>query len=301
MTQATAPVAESLDFDLEYDGPALVAHEMDVRDLAPALLNAAEMFRTVNRLIRPADPDVQINIRASREGSFLVELKLLYDHAVAVLTTPALEGVEGLTGLLAVVVGVIRFKIKRGESGSHESETRVDGMIRLLWPDGTVLEIPEESPRLADDPSVARPLSAMVQPVERPGIDVLRIRRQGATVAEVREEHVASFRVGVKADREILSDTERETYLTIRSITWDEGRKWRFSDGLSTFHASISDPEFVALIEAREPFAKGDELKCVLRTVQWRDATGIHTEAEIVRVLEHTPPPPSPPELFGSG
>lgn len=79
-----AAVAE-LAFDLEYDGSALQAHEMDVRDLAPALLAAADLFQAVNEATRPTDPAVSVNVRALSEGSFLVQLKLVYDGTVAVL------------------------------------------------------------------------------------------------------------------------------------------------------------------------------------------------------------------------
>lgn len=67
MTDVATRETESLDFDLEYDGPALVEHEMDVRDLAPALLSAADLFQVLNRRINPGSRDIQVNIRASRE------------------------------------------------------------------------------------------------------------------------------------------------------------------------------------------------------------------------------------------
>ena len=39
-----------LAFDLEYDGPALASHEMDVKRLAPALFATAELFQEMNRI-----------------------------------------------------------------------------------------------------------------------------------------------------------------------------------------------------------------------------------------------------------
>ena len=38
------------DFTLTYAGPALQDHEMNVRDLAPAMLAVGELFEALNRL-----------------------------------------------------------------------------------------------------------------------------------------------------------------------------------------------------------------------------------------------------------
>src|SRR5664280_1129809 len=105
----TATIADSLDFGIEYDGPVLTNHEMDVRDLAPALLSVGNLFQTLNRRIHPADPEVQVNIRATEEGSFLVQLKLLYDHTANVLGNRGLIEGEGLAGLISGLVALINY------------------------------------------------------------------------------------------------------------------------------------------------------------------------------------------------
>jgi len=292
---------DSLDFGVEYDGPALALHEMDVRDLAPALLSAADLFQSLNRLIHPTDREVQVNIMATEQGSFLVQLKILYDTYVAVGTNPGVVATEGLAGLVAVVVGMIRFVAKRGGSGAPTSTgTLPNGMVSLTWGDGTTFVIPADSVRLADNAAVRRPLASMVRPVERQGVDVVRLRQDEDVVAEIYKEDLPTFQqVGSLDDREILSDSERDVYLTIRNAPFDTGLRWRFFDGLSNFAAFVVDPEFNGRIDNRqEAFAKGDVLHCILHTVQWRDESGIHLDAEVVRVMEHVPPAAPDPTLF---
>ena len=298
---ATAEQADSLDFTIEYDGPALAAHEMDVRDLAPALLSAADLFQSLNRILHPTDRDVQVNIRATEQGSFLVHLKAIYDIYVAVGTSPLVVATEGLVGLMAVAVGLIRYLAKRGHYGPQSTtETVEPGMVRLVWSDGTTLTIPAESVRLADNAAVRRPLAAMVRPVERQGVDVVRLRQDDQIVGEVVKEDLPAFQqIGTLDNREILSDSEREMYLTIRNAPFDTGLRWRFSDGLANFTSLVVDPGFNGRIDRREEaFAKGDVLHCILHTVQWRDDTGIHSDAEVTRVIEHVPPATPDPTMF---
>jgi hypothetical protein len=300
-------VVERLTFDLEYDGPSLQTHEMDVRDLAPALLSAGALFRSLNRLAHPADPDIQVNIRATSEGSFHIQLALLYDAAMRVLERPDVEAggtfigsLTGILGLALAMIGIRKHRDKRGEPAQVESIT--PGLVRLIWPDGTVLEVPADAWRLLDDPQIAQPLAEMVRPLGRNGIDTMRIKREGQTAVEVTTEDLSAFGARSESPREILSDSERVAYLTIRNIALDPSLKWRFSDGSHLFAAHITDPDFNDRIERRqESFAKGDQLRAVLRTTQWRDAQGeLRSETEVVRVLDHMPPPAPHPSLLPS-
>ncbi len=300
-TSATGDL-DSLDFTIEYNGPALDGHEMDVRDLAPALLSAADLFQTLNRLVHPTDRDVQVNITGTERGSFLVQLKAFYDAYADVALNRGLTATEGLAGLMAVIVGVIRFLAKRGQAGPPTSSIDIEpGQVQLTWADGTVLTIPSDSVRLADNAQVRRPLAAMVRPVGRTGIDSVRIWGDSGIAGEVFKEDLPAFQdSGSLDDREILSDSERETYLTIRIAPFETGLRWRFTDGLGNFTAFVVDPEFNARIDSRqEVFAKGDVLHCTLRVVQWRDdAGGIRSDAEVTRVIEHVPPAVPDPTMF---
>ena len=66
-------------FELEYDGPAVADNELDARDFATAVLNAAELFHELNNLAYPGSSDLGVNIKAPTAGSFGVVLKILVD------------------------------------------------------------------------------------------------------------------------------------------------------------------------------------------------------------------------------
>jgi hypothetical protein len=96
---------------------------MIVRELAPAHLSAADLFHTVNRRIDPTGREVQVNIRATHDGSVLIELKIIYDTYVGVLSNNALVGTERLAGLLVVAVGIIRYRRKLPSVGRADLAT----------------------------------------------------------------------------------------------------------------------------------------------------------------------------------
>lgn len=291
-------------FDLTYDGAALSQHEMDVRDLAPALLSTANLFRSLNRELHPTDPDVQVNIKATGEGSFLLQLKLLYEQMQNVIGNHQLNSDEGLAGLFVILIQLIRYVRKRGRSGPPTAMTPIDGtdvLIRAIWADGTQLEITRDALRMADNPAVRSLLRDVIRPVSRFGIDILEFRRSGQNVPDesVSKEDLPSLDAPVEAGREILNVFERDTYLTVRAPAFDPSLKWRFYDGIVNFAAPIVDAEFLARMGRREEsFAVGDVLYCSLRTTQWRDSQGIHSEIEIVTVHGHLPPADPHPTIF---
>lgn len=282
--------SRTLDFDLLYDGLALVTNEMDVRDLGPALVGVGDLFRTLNRQIHPADPEVEVRVRATGEGSFVVELKLIYDAYANVVGNPTLNGTEGLAGLMAVAAGLIRYLRKRNKSGAHQSSSAVrPGFVRLTWPDGSTLEVPDDSIRLADQAPIRRPLANIVRPLAKIGVDTLQIRRAKAVLAEVEKEDLGGF--GPPNDEQILQTQDRDVALRILNPALQVGRKWRVTDGRWPFWAEILDDNFNARIAAGERFGSQDTLFCKLRETQWLEDGRLHNRIEILEVLSHQTPP----------
>lgn len=284
-------VAE-LAFDLEYDGDALDTHEMNVRDLAPALLAAAELFQASNEVLRPADPPITVNVRALAEGSFLVQLKLVYDAAVDALVSEDVQAGSTLLGLVTAVgslIGYLRRKHDQAVVSVEPSDT--PGTIRIIFEDGTVLEVPREVLTLEQSVQVRRRLSEMVRPLDREGISTVRILDiEGIEIALVGKDDLAALEDDIPTPpREVLSDTDQTVFLTVLSATFQEDHKWRFSDGTSSFWASVTDPAFLQKVDEGEKFAKLDVLNCRIHAQQWRDSTGLHRDVEVIEVIEHRP------------
>jgi hypothetical protein len=80
--------------------------------------------------------------------------------------------------------------------------------------------------------------------------------------------------------------------LSIRSLAFQEGNKWRLYDGQNTITAAIDDRDFVEKVDSNlVRFAKGDILVCDVKTVQEQTSEGLKTEHTVIRVLEHRQAP----------
>jgi hypothetical protein len=289
-----------LAFDLEYDGPALAAHEMDVRDLAPALISTADLFQEANRVLYPLQPNLAVNVRATAEGSFLVQLKLIYDSAVDSLGNEPASATANLIEIVVFVGGAITLIRRRFRSKVvEEAEAEAPGLIRVTFEDGSTLEIPRESLALARNLTVQRSLAEVVAPVSREGVEVVRIRRENIVVAEVSKADAPAFAPpSTDPHREVLSSVQKELLLTIHTAGFQTNR-WRFYDGASLMWAAIRDETFINAMDSGSlRVGKLDVLRCTVREDVWRDPAGFHREIDVVRVLDVIPyDPPSQPSM----
>ncbi len=73
-------VADTASFQITYDGRALDNHEMDVRELAPALVAVADVLEEANALLNGGSTKISVNVRGSfKNGSFGIEFALYQD------------------------------------------------------------------------------------------------------------------------------------------------------------------------------------------------------------------------------
>lgn len=281
-----------LAFELEYDGPALATHEMDVRELAPALISTADLFQELNRRLYPVAPPLAVNVRATDGGSFLVQLKIVYDSVINTLAADEATAGANLTAMLTVVGALMRYarRLLRSEQVSQSPHPTEPGVVVIGFADGTTLEIPEAVLSVRNNLYVQRSLSEIVQPVERPGVDIVRLRQEGITIGEVPKADVTAFEApSGPLPRDTFPPEERTTYLTIHTAGFHTNR-WRLWDGQSLVWAPISDESFIRRLDSGTlRVGKLDLLHCRIREERWRDQTGLHREVVVLEVLQVMP------------
>ncbi len=286
-------------FQLIYDGPALASHEMNVRDLAPALLALAQLLEDSNKALNGDSVKITVNLRATDEGSVDILLSVtqsLIDQAVslfsgdgatAIVNAQELLSILGIGGSSTGVIGIIRWlkgrsvkKVTKLKDGNFQLEVEGDKEIRV---------VSHREIKLFGLLSVRKGFEAIVKkPLKSPGINKVKFEKDSAPTVEISDDEAEYF-VAPDIEEEVLGESETTTSLQIVGITFQEGGKWRFSDGNATFYADILDEEFLNRVQQNEAaFAKDDILKVTLRTKQFLGGSGgIKTDYTIVKVLEH--------------
>ena len=289
----------NVDFQVAYDGDGVKDGVMDIRDLAPALLALGDFFQESNRLFNGNHAQISVNVSAKFEqASFDINLKVIQgilEQAKTLLLGREITVAKDILDRLACVgkpivslIGLLKWLKGR----RPDSQTVLNsGMIRIQI-DGDIRDVDDLTFRLSKNGAVRRALEQTVKPLERDGIDAFKVQRKGKIIETVRKDE-ARYLAAPRDDGEQLLDNVTETVLEVVKPSFDGDLKWKFSNGMNRFDASIEDQHFNHEIEAgQHAFSKGDTLRVQLRTETWRTEEGhLKSRLTVVRVLTHVPRP----------
>lgn len=286
-------------FHIVYDGPALATHEMDVRDLAPALIAVSDLLEGANEALNDGKTKVAVNVNASFErGSFGVDLTVVQSGIQSLATFMSSEHVVAAKELLEWIgilsgncYGLFKFvQWVRGRRVRRVEPVR-DGVVRIYIGDDT-LEIPVAVLKLFQDLKTREALEAAVtKPLEREGVETFGVRGddEQSEVFVVSKGDAPHFRVPPQQDTE-LGETEREMNLQLRSVNFKEGNKWLVYDGASEFFVNIADQGFIAQVNEHQlAFSKHDILVARVLERQLQTSKGLKTERTVLKVVNHIP------------
>lgn len=282
------------DFTLTYDGPALQNHEMDVRELAPAMLGVGELFDAMNLLLNGETAEVKVNVRAHEPGCFSVVFDIVQgwkDGAIALLSGDMVTSAINLKELLLGGVGLIWW-IRKHRGKTPDKVERLSGnMIRVTYGDES-FDVPLELLRLYQDLAVRSALEKVVhRPLQAPGIDLVEFGARSLPDQRVNAEDADAFRTPEIPERVLVKDV-REAAFSIVSLAFKEDNKWRLHDGSNAVNAVIRDEEFLARVDRNQiRFAKGDVLICEVEFTQKQTAKGLVTENIVTKVKQHIAAP----------
>jgi hypothetical protein len=202
-------------------------------------------------------------------------------------------GKLGYDGVLQVI------KKLRGRKLEH-FELLPDGKASVTI-DGEQLIVEREVVDLVRDYRIRLQFEKLIaQPLESEGIDTFAMADPKTKKVHVLvEKREARYFVAPPPDEADEDVVEFETRLQIVSLSFQDGNKWRFSDGDQSFYAAIIDEEFNDRVERREEhFVKGDRIRARVRRRQYIVDGKLRAEYQVVKVLGHmTIPPVSQPGL----
>ena len=283
-------------FSIVYDGPALRAGTMDVRDLAPALLAFGQLFDAANRTLNGDAARVNVNVHATKAGSFGIDLDLtqtIVQQLTALFAGDSITAALNLKQLVvdgAVVgcslIGLIKW-LRGGKP--DKIEDLGDGVVRITLK-GEAITVPMKLVRLYQDLAVRdAAYRAVAEPLGKEGIDVFKVVEGETVLVKVTEAEAEAFARPVVPDETIIESRHRSAF-TIVSLAFKEDNKWRLYDGNTQISASIADEEFLERVDSNQiSFSKGDILVCDVLVTQKRTREGLRTDYVVQRVIEHRP------------
>ena len=283
-------------FKVSYEGEALANHEMNVRDLAPALLAIGELLEDSNRILNGDKAKIAVNIKATSPGSVVIHLSAVQDllaQAVSLFSSneaTALVNAVEILRLLgfasaggAGVLGLLKWLKNR----KIKSIIKIDGGdFQVEAEDGELRVTKNQEIKLFSFVSIRKNIETVFSPLDKEGVEKVSFIHDNE-VNSVSKEERAYLQAPV-VEQELIDESEIEQSLQIVNISFQEGGKWRFSDGNATFYAEITDKEFLARVEQNETaFAKDDVLKAKLKRKQYIVEGSIKTDYVIVKILDH--------------
>jgi hypothetical protein len=291
-------MSQTTHFRLGFDGFALSQHEMEINQLAPALLALSNILEEAAKQVSHGEGKASIRVRGNiKSGSIEIDLTVLTslienltnflsgNSVTAVLNGAELLNLIGLVGGGGAVGLIALIKKLKGKTPEKVTNNQ-DGSVTIIINNHTFIE-DKRVVQLYQNIDIRKNLYALLQPLKEEGIDEIKA---GETELHtiVQKDEVEYF-LPPALNEILVLDNESQKAFTIVSLSFKEDNKWRLYDGQTTIHAELADPNFAQRVNNNEPFSKNDVLICLLRTQQWQTETGIRTEYTVQKVLEHRP------------
>ena len=280
-------------FKVFYSGSALDSGQMDVRELAPALLAMGSLLEECNRVLNKDKTDISVRVKKFEDGSFGISFEVVQGFISALTeifscdtTTAALNIIE-LLGLSAGG-GVGLFKLIKRARGRKPQKAKVleDGNIEIDFSDNVEI-VSKPVFDLYLDIKVRQQIEQVLKPLTVQGIDNFYAKDGDQIQESVNESEYPYFRTP-EIEEELVGEEEITALYSIHSLSFKEDNKWRLSDGANTFYVTIKDEDFLRKVnENLIAFSKGDILKMQVHIVTWETRDGIKTEYVASKVLDH--------------
>ena len=311
----TTEQTSAASFTLKYDGPALAQGSMSTRDLGPALQAIGDLFDRASELVHLEDVNVDVQVTATRQESFDVELTLeLFRVTYSMLGSSSATAAVNLVQIVMLAISILK-GLRGDRSEFRQQETEATGQrepttivppssfslkmsdelglldLSLDASDDTMRRFASEALSVVGDRQSLQHIRKVAEPVRRNGVDSVSIIRPDGVTESIEEEDLPYFGPFPEDDEPIRVSVLTQ-WLTVVSpnLSETDGR-WRFRDGGKVNWYAITDSYFAEKVADRSiVFRAGDVLECeVRRTKRIGEDGKDKTEYEVIKVVAKLP------------
>lgn len=290
------------EFNIIFEGTPFENGEIDVNDLAPALLALGNVIQSANSVLNGDRADARLKVRATQEGSFdavlMLDISWVADLLDAVNATPdRMVAADKLADLLmkggqivgGTAIGLLAaLRLLKGKKPDKVEETPKGTEITI---NQTTILIEPETLRLMEDRNTREAVQKFGnEALHIKGLEQLRIGRADGTETLLTSMDAPAFKLPPPEEEEperIVSC--RDVWLKIVTSQFKDGYKWRFTDGGERpFTADMEDAEFLnSVLNGDTTLSANDSLHCRVREEQEMRSTGLQKLIFVENVIEH--------------
>jgi hypothetical protein len=254
-----------LNFVYQLDGDV---KEIDVFQLAPTLLALGQLIQDSNRQLNPDGPEIGVNVKPFREGSFIVDLTLFAQsnfHQMLEFFTPhSIEQLKSLLEIIGLTVGgtgtvaVGAVKTIRFLKGRPKSVEEISpGEFRFTAPDDRTITVDRSTHTLLTSPVITNNIMQIyVSPLEsQPSVVDVKtyLKDDEKTAVKVGRDEIPMLRDFAESPLlpAIAQETEKEIIHAgimlnpKRGAFGDDPKDWSFWRGDNVITATIKDKDFL--------------------------------------------------------
>ena len=251
-----------------YQGDALRNHEIDVRQLGPALVGLSLSFERAQALVDPGYR-IKLNAKATSERSVVIDLILrITNDVVPFLSSDEASAAANAIEIGAFVFGGIRLTsnaiLHHGKPKKVEDTKGDDSKIDVKYPDGTIERTYPESLEMIGDPGFVKGVKDATAPALCDGIDRIEFHLSDVSETVTQEDAEAIDSYDVSDSDTTVS--EMEMVVQALQPSFQEDGKWRITDGIKKQYVSIDDAAFKKrVLDSIESLRANDTYKVIMK------------------------------------
>ncbi len=294
---------------IRYDGPLLADHQMDIADIAPALLGISELCKIANRKFNGERAAVKVLIGTDAEHQcFQLDLHVvqtLWEHTRTILSSEDvktakefLEWLGLISGAMGAPVGLFHLLKKLGnrkiDSTTIESRDGRDVVQITVEGDNNSITVYPQALALLRDEAAIQNAKKIVQPLINEGYTKVEFESNKRVTETIVRDDAISIAAILPAQIETPRTDEPQTvtvWLTVYAPVYDpHASKWRFRFGSAHAYMDIRETVLAAMTMKRGAAFVDDAYKVELEIRQeHKPAGGITNHYKIKRVLDFRP------------